>query len=114
MAAVSTLVNQLGQAVPAFDIAGKTVQDIDYEASTGSAVQSAAVGAQCVAVMLTTEESSVRVAIGANPTATATSTRLPQGAMAVFQIKPGDKISAISNNATTGVLNITEITTPSY
>jgi hypothetical protein len=52
----------------------------------------------------------VRIAVGDNPTATATSTLLPVQWVEYIKCSPGQKIAVLGNNTGTGSVNVTELT----
>ena len=52
----------------------------------------------------------VRIAIDANPTATATSSLLPVNWVEIIKVSPGQKIAVLGNNTGTGSVNVTELT----
>ena len=92
-------------------------QNIAYNAAGGASTASTAFGAQtywirvcAVATYPAVTGDGVRIVVGdGTPTATATSTLLPLNWVETIAVTPGQKIAALSNNATTGSLNITEL-----
>ena len=99
-----------GASVPAIQLS--TSQDVAYNASSGTATQSAAFSDHCwlisVAVHVATG-SGVRIAMGANPDAKAqTSKLLPGSGDWFFVVAPNWKLSVISDDANTGTVNVTE------
>lgn len=80
-----------------------TSQDLTV---TGSSQQSAAFSTQVVFAVRVVATADCRIAIGANPTATTTSTLLPAGAPEYFSVQSGEKLAVIG---TSGTLNITGI-----
>lgn len=93
-----------------------TSQNVSYNAAGGASAQSAAFGSQTywirvvsVGVVSATIDG-VRIAIGTNPTASATSTLLPVNWVEYIKVTPGEKIAVLGNNTGTGTVNITELT----
>jgi len=75
-----------------------------------ASVQSAAIGSQTFAVRLTAL-GNCHIAVGQNPTATATDLLLKAtDPSIVLRIGPGEKIAVIQEGAATGNLNIIELT----
>jgi hypothetical protein len=81
-----------------------TSQDLAFGAASA---QSSAVGAATSVVRVIAKTNDARIAIGANPTATATGTLCKAGVAEYFACRPGDKLAAIQDSAA-GTLNITE------
>lgn len=105
---IKTGVDQMGRPLNILDLGAS--QNISYNASGGAVVRSTAFGASTYAIMLSVTDSAViRIAIGLDPTAGPTTTRIPGAALLIFGADPGGFISVISNDATPGSLNITEI-----
>lgn len=76
-----------------------------------SSTQSTAVGTQTRAVRIAST-GNCHIAIGQNPTATATSTYIAANIVSeVFRCYPADKVAVIQDGASTGNCNITELTT---
>lgn len=73
--------------------------------SSASAATATAFTKTVVRVCSTTD---CRVAIGADPTALATSLLLPAGVVEYFAVSPGDKLAAIRESAD-GLLTVTEM-----
>ncbi len=73
-----------------------------------ASVQSAALSADCRAVLLVAT-SACRVALGAAPVAVATSTYLPPNVPQLFIVSGADKVAVIQE-AAAGKLSITELT----
>ena len=92
--------------------------NLAYNANNGVSAPSAAFGAQtywirvcAVATYPAVTGDGVRIVVGdGTPAAGATSTLLPLNWVEVIAVTPGQRIAAISNNATTGSLSITELT----
>ena len=53
--------------------------------------------------------SGLRILVGDNPTAIATSTLLPVNWVEYIHVTPGQKIAVISNDTVTGNLSVTEL-----
>lgn len=91
-------------------------QNVAYSGSAGASVQSSAFGAQtywirAVAVgAVTATNTGVHIAVGDNPTATSSSPLLPLNWIEYIECVPGQKVAALSDTATTGTLNVTELT----
>lgn len=73
---------------------------------TGTSQQSAAFTTPGVFAARVVATAECRIAIGANPTATTTSTVLPAGVPEYFSVYPGEKLAVIG---TSGALNVTGI-----
>lgn len=73
---------------------------------TGASQQSAAFATQGVFAVRAVATADCYIAIGANPTATTSSTLLPAGAPEYFAVQSGEKLAVIG---TSGTLNITGI-----
>jgi hypothetical protein len=52
----------------------------------------------------------VRIAVGDNPTATATSALIPVQWVEYIKCSPGQKIAVLGNNTGTGSVSVTELT----
>jgi hypothetical protein len=94
----------------------KASQNVAYNAAGGASVQSAAFGSQTYAIrvvvvgVVDSTNNGARIAVGDNPTASATSTMLPNNFVEYIKCSPGQKVAALSNTAVTGSLNVTELT----
>jgi hypothetical protein len=92
-------------------------QNVAYNAAGGASAASAAFGAQTFQIRVSAVSAAaaavgdgVRIVIGdGTPAASATSTLLALNWEAYFTVTPGQKIAVLSNNASTGSLNVTEI-----
>jgi hypothetical protein len=90
-------------------------QNVAFAAAGGSSAQSTAFSSQCYFIRVTaaglvdSTNNGVRIALGSNPTASATSTLLPLNWVARIKISPGQKLGCLSNAAATGSLNIVEL-----
>ena len=89
-------------------------RNLAYNSTGGAAASTTSVGSQTYAVQLsypgsTSSTGGLHVLIGDAPVADSTSPFLPANWVQVWKITPGQKISAISNDAGTGTLNITEL-----
>ena len=85
-----------------------------YTASNGTAASTTSMGATTYFVQLSAAGSAsstggVRIVIGDAPVADSTGTLLPANWIQVYKISPGQKISAIGNDAGSGTLNISEL-----
>jgi hypothetical protein len=92
-----------------------TSQNVSYAAAGGASAQSAAFGSQtywirvaAVGVLSATLDG-VRIKVGDNPTASATTTLLPLNWVETIRCTPGQKIAVLGNNTGTGTVNITEL-----
>lgn len=88
-----------------------TTQNIAFNAAGGASVQSTAFGSQTYWIMVGfpgafTATSGMRIAIGDNPTASATSGFLPPNFPFVFAVTPGQKIAVLSNDAVANGANV--------
>lgn len=90
--------------IPAPVIGLGASQDVAVGASSA---QSTALGASTTMVRLVSTVD-CRVALGENPTATATSTLLPAGCPEVFAVQPRHKVAVIQTSGA-GTLNLTEV-----
>jgi hypothetical protein len=94
----------------------KTTQNIAYNVAGGASVQSNAFGSQTYAIRVSTAglvdstNTGARIAVGDNPTASATTAALPLNWVEYIKVTPGQKIAALGNSAATGSLNVTELT----
>ncbi len=91
-----------------------TVQNVSYNAAGGASTQSTAFGAQTryirVAVQgAITATGGVRISVGDNPTASATTTLLPVNWVEYIATGPGQKIAVLGNDTVTGTVNVTEL-----
>jgi len=102
----------------AYRILQGSAQNITPAAAGGASAQSTAFGAQtrAIRVCLTTQYggatgTGLRIEIGDNPVASATTTLLPANAAEEFIVSPGQKIAVISNDTiVANVLNVVELT----
>jgi hypothetical protein len=89
-------------------------QNVAFAAAGGTSAQSSAFGSQtywirvCVQGALTAT-SGIRIAVGDNPTASASSPLLPVNWVEYIQVTPGQKIAVLSNDTITGNLSVTEL-----
>jgi hypothetical protein len=94
----------------------KATQNVAYAAAGGASAQSTAFGSQtyairvCAAGVVSASIDGVRIAVGDNPTATATSALLPVQWPEYIKCSPGQKIAVLGNNTGTGSVNVTELT----
>ena len=92
-------------------------QNVAYNAAGGASAASAAFGAQTYQIRVVAMSGvagavgdAVRVVVGdGTPTAAATSALLPLNQAEYLTCTPGQKIAVLSNNASTGTLNVAEI-----
>lgn len=113
IAATGNVVTPVGNnGVPIQAIQLGTSQNVSYNASGGASTPSTAFGASttliAVALNVASGDSGVRVAIAASPTASSTTSLLPASGVYYFSVMPAWKIAVLSNNATTGTINVTE------
>ena len=94
----------------------KATQNIAYNAAAGASTQSTAFGSQtyairvCSAGIVSATIDGVRIAVGDNPTATATSALLPVQWVEYIKCSPGQKIAVLGNNTGTGSVSVVELT----
>jgi hypothetical protein len=94
----------------------KAAQNVAYAIAGGASAQSAAFGSQTYAVRVcamglpSATVDGVRIAVGDNPTATATSALIPVNWVEYIKCSPGQKIAVLGNNASTGNVSVTELT----
>lgn len=93
------------------DINGALVQAMRLDASQNVAVasasgQSAALPAGCTVVRIVSTVDT-RIAVGANPTALATSPLLPANTVEYFGVPEGCKIALLRNGTTDGTASVT-------
>lgn len=74
----------------------------------GSSTQSAAFATSTSRVRLSAT-GACHIALGTNPTATATSTYLPANVVEFVEVLGGEKVAVIQDGASTGNLNVTEL-----
>lgn len=105
---VITAVGFGGTPVPAILIG--TSQNLSYNVAGGASAQSQAFGdnTTLIEVAAHVTGSGVRIATGTAPVASATSKLLPGSGTWFFVVAPGWKLAAISDDATTGTINICE------
>jgi hypothetical protein len=94
----------------------RVTQNVAYNAAAGASTQSAAFGSQtyairiCSAGIVSATIDGIRIAVGDNPTASATSALLPVQWVEYIKCSPGQKIAVLGNNTGTGNVNVTELT----
>lgn len=97
-----------GEVLPIFTL-GAT-QNISYNAAGGSAASN---GTPFVsntrAILICSVSSDIRIATSASPTATASTTLVPKGALVCIAVHGGWTISVLSNDTNTGSLSVTEL-----
>lgn len=113
LAATGNVVTPVGNnGVPIQAVQLGTSQNVSYNAAGGASTQSSAFGSSttliAVAINVAAADSGIRVAIAASPTASSTTTLLPASGVYYFAVMPAWKIAVLSNNATTGSINVTE------
>jgi hypothetical protein len=92
-----------------------TINNVTFNAAGGASVQSAAFGAQTKYIRIcvqgaVTATSGLRVAVGDNPTASATTALLPVNWIEYVKVTPGQKIASLGNDTVTGTLSVVELT----
>src|SRR5262245_19862897 len=104
---------------PLTNFAFRTVQTLTVASAAGAATSTAVFGAQTYAIRVTfpavvTSTGGVRVKIGSTaeaPVASSTADALlAQNVVEYLKVSPGQRLSAISNDAAVPTLNITEVT----
>jgi hypothetical protein len=94
----------------------KATQNVAYNAAAGASTQSTAFGSQtyavrvCAAGVVSATIDGVRIAVGDNPTATATSALLPVQWVEYIKCGPGQKIAVLGNSTGTGSVSVVELT----
>jgi hypothetical protein len=94
----------------------RTTQNVAYNVAGGASTQSAAFGTQTYAIRVSTAglvdgtNNGARIAVGDNPTASATSALLPLNWPEYIKVTPGQKVAVLGNSAATGSLSVTELT----
>jgi hypothetical protein len=76
---------------------------------SASSQQTPAFGAQTHLVRIATKDQPARIAVGENPTATATSMLIPSAWSEYLSVRPGEKI-AVLQGGVAGDITITEMT----
>jgi hypothetical protein len=90
-------------------------QNVAYAVAGGASAQSTAFGSQTYFIRVSTAglvdstNNGARIALGANPTASATSMLMPLNWSETFKVTPGQKLAVLGNSAATGSLNVTEL-----
>lgn len=91
-------------------------QNVAYAAAGGASAQSTAFASQtryirvCSVGVVSATVDGVRIEIGANPTAVATSYLLPVNWVEVIKVSPGQKAAFLGNSTGTGTVSVTELT----
>ena len=94
----------------------KATQNVAYAVAGGASAQSTAFGSQTYAIRVcavgleSASVDGVRINVGDNPTASATSPLLAMNWVEYVKCTPGQKISALANNTAAGSLSVTELT----
>jgi hypothetical protein len=94
----------------------KATQNVAYNAAAGASTQSTAFSSQTYAIrvcsvgIVSATIDGVRIAVGDNPTASATSALLPVNWFEYINCSPGQKIAVLGNNTGTGSVSVTELT----
>lgn len=94
----------------------KSSQNVAFSPAGGSSTQSTAFGSQTYWIRVSavgvvdSTNNGARIAVGDNPTASSTTTLLPLNWIETIKVTPGQKVAALSNAATAGSLNVTELT----
>jgi len=104
---VKTAVDQMQRPLNIFDLGAS--QNRAYNAAGGASLQTTAFATTTWAIMIAVTGDGVRIAIGNDPTASSTSTLLLGPGMYIFAAPPGGKLAALSNDATPGTINVTEL-----
>jgi hypothetical protein len=93
----------------------KATQNVAYNVAGGASTQSAAFSSQTYAIRVSTSglvdstNNGARIAVGDNPTASATSASIPLNWVEYIKCTPGQKIAVLGNSAATGSLSVTEL-----
>jgi len=91
-------------------------QNVAMAISGGASAQSTAFSSQtywvrvCIVGVVDTTNNGARIKVGDNPTATSTSALLPLNWVETIRCTPGQKIAVVGNSASTGSLNVVELT----
>lgn len=91
---------------------GGAPQDVPCNATGGAITQSLAFGSKTRGIYISCTTNDVRLAVGKQTTgqlAGQTMWLLPKPFVVCIPCSPGDKLSVISNDATTGTVNVAEI-----
>jgi outer membrane protein W len=90
-------------------------QNVAFNAAGGASTQSTTFGSQTYQIRVAVSGTGsvagtggVRIAIGDNPTATATSMFVPNVVAEYFTVTPGQKVAVLGNDAGTGNLSVVE------
>jgi len=106
---IITPVGSNGYPLPAYQLGAS--QNVAYNAAGGASTQSTVVGASTTLILVAATlgtGNGVRIAVGANPTASSTTTLLPASGVYAISVQPGWVIAVLSNDTNTGSINITE------
>jgi hypothetical protein len=91
-------------------------QNVAYNAAGGASAQSTNFGSQTRTIrvssagVVSASIDGVRINVGDNPTAAATSALLPVQWVEYIKCSPGQKIAVLGNNTGTGTVNVVELT----
>jgi hypothetical protein len=94
----------------------KTTQNVAYNVAGGASTQSNAFGSQTYYIRVSTAglvdgtNNGARIAVGDNPTASATTALLPLNWPEYIKVTPGQKVAVLGNSAATGSLSVVELT----
>ena len=94
----------------------KATQNVAYAVAGGASAQSAAFGSQTYAIRVcavgleSATVDGVRISVGDNPVASSTTALLALNWVEYVKCTPGQKIAVLGNNASTGVVSVTELT----
>jgi hypothetical protein len=94
----------------------KASQNVVYAVAGGASAQSTAFGSQtywirlCAVGVVSATADGVRISVGDNPTASSTAALLALNWLEYVKCSPGQKIAVLGNNASTGVVSVTELT----
>ena len=94
----------------------KATQNVAYAVAGGASAQSTAFGSQTYAIRVcavgleSATVDGVRISVGDNPVASSTTALLAMNWVEYVKCTPGQKIAVLGNNASTGVVSVTELT----
>ena len=94
----------------------KATQNVAYAVAGGASAQSTAFGSQtywirvCAVGVESATVDGVRISVGENPTASSTTALLAMNWVEYVKCSPGQKIAVLGNNASTGSVNVVELT----
>ncbi len=107
---ISTPVGNNGVPIQAIQLGAS--QNVSYAAAGGTSATSSAFGANTrliqISVNISSTDSGIRIATGSAPIASSTTTLIPASGVYYFAVGGGQKVAVLSDNATTGTINVTE------